>query len=294
MEIPVVWTCDDLSSKETEKLNDVLSWLKDLGIQGTFFCVPAGQYGDIDKDQEFIAAIKQAKADGNEFYPHGYDHWCFECGIPDTMGVWTSHHSWQLQDEFNLNRFEIEKAHTREAIRDRVTRGFEIWQRAFNEYPAGFRPGFGSFCRNLYYALEDLKIPWCSVRFASPTAMQWSRGPEFYNIPERIYPFGFTPFKVGKIIEYPFASDYGYHIPPDAVDRFVELGWRHFNIAVERQDPFITLGHQHGLACDGNPPEWANTGYKAHEILIRRIIESGKAKFMTMSQLHALKKDKIQ
>lgn len=293
MQIPVVWTCDDLTAGELRELEEVSSWLEKLGIPGTFFCIPA-RNGGLDKDTEFLASAKGIMAKGSEFHPHGYDHWCFECGIPDTSAVWTSRHSWEIQEEFNLNRFEIEQAHTREAIRNRLHRGFEIWQRAFGKYPTGFRPGFGSFCRNLYYALEDLQVPWCSIRFATPTAMQWSRGPQFYDVPEKIYPQGFAPFKVGNITEYPFAGDYGYHIPPEAVDRFVELGWRQFNIAADRGDPFIMLAHQHGLACTDNPPTWANAGYESHEKLIRRIRDSGKARFITMSELHAIQTGKIQ
>jgi len=291
--IPVVWSNDDISFGQAEKLKRQLKFIDKFGIKGSFFVVPRRvAEGEkiiqedgkktIDKDKELLKIIEEAKKNGHEFNQHGYVHSPYECGIPDLEMVDFSE---EVKKLFSIKRFEIEKSYTVDAIAEKLELGRKIWRKAFGEEPVGFRPGWGAYCLNYYRALELLGFKWASTRIILWTSWVWGQGKFEFKEKFRkgIKPF---PHKIGKIVEIPMAGDYSFKVKENDVDKFFKLAVEEFNLCWKKGYPFVLLSHWHGLERDGT-----DTGYKVHEKLLPYLLQSGKAEFITMPQLYEMYKN---
>lgn len=286
--IPVVWSNDDISFGQSDKLKRQIEFIDRFGIKGSFFVVPRrvaegeGIIQDngkmtIDKDVELLKTIEKAKRNGHQFYQHGYVHSPFECGIPELEMLDFSD---EVKRSFAVKRFEIEKSHTVDVIAEKLELGRKIWRKAFGEEPEGFRPGWGAYCKNYYRALEILGFKWASTRITLWTSWVWGQGKFEFKEEFRggIKPY---PHKVGKVLEIPITGDYAFKVKKEDIDKFFNLAVEEFNLCFERGYPFVIVSHWHGLERDGT-----DTGYKVHEKLIPCLLESGKAEFITMDHLY--------
>lgn len=61
----------------------------------------------------------------------------------------------------------------------------------------------------------------------------------------------------------------------------VALAEREFEYCLNNGIPFVMLSHFHGLAYDGG------TGYVIHEKILTKLLSTGRAEALTMSELHA-------
>jgi len=287
--IPVVWTNDDIHFGQSAPLRRQLAFLDRHGIPGVFFVIPRSG-GDLDEDAELLAVIEKARGNGHEFYQHGFIHTPFECGVPETGML---EYSPVAKRRFDEERGLLETQHTLEAQIEMLEAGRRIWRRAFGEDSAGFRPGWGAFCNNLYKALAILGYEWVSSRIPCFTSWEWNRGlwetPICFRdaIPTApsLHPQG--------IREFPLGGDYAFRVPndPKRIDAMVGLAMQEFDVYFERRDPMVIVSHFHGLefpgASDGLAPDPHGTGYAVHEKLIPALLESGRATFIGMKELVA-------
>jgi len=291
--IPVVWSNDDISFGQADKLKRQLKFIDKFGIKGSFFVIPRSvDEGEeiiqedgkrtIDKDKKLLDVIEKAKKVGHTFHQHGYVHSAYECGIPEFEMIDFSD---EVKKLFSIKRFEIEKSHTVDIIAEKLELGRKIWRKAFGEEPDGFRPGWGAYCLDYYRALELLGFKWASTRIILWTSWVWGQGKfEFKEkFREGIIPF---PHKIGKIIEMPMSGDYSFKVKKEDVDKFFKLAVEEFNLCWENNYPFVLLSHWHGLERDGT-----DTGYEVHEKLLPYLIKSNKAEFITMPQLYEMYKN---
>jgi len=93
------------------------------------------------------------------------------------------------------------------------------------------------------------------------------------------------PSRQGKIVEFPILDDVCFRIPRAQVDDFVELGWRLWQECVQRGLPYVLVSHPFALEFESED-DYAGTGYEVHEKLLPRILESGQALPMTLSEYY--------
>lgn len=285
MAIPVVWSNDDLCHGKAEPMRRQLKFLNRFGVKGTFFVIPGtdkpyplqGEAGKtLDKDRELCEVLLQARDDGHEFHQHGTTHDPFEWGLADLE---TYNLAPAVRRRYTAERFQIEATHTFDSMVERMNYGRQVWMRVFGEPSPGFRSGWGSFSGNFYRALEHHGYVWDSSRISSLVPSEWNQG-RFDLDPHTYTEVGLHPFRQGNILVFPLPVDYGFHIPAEHVDRYVELGWLQFQDHVAAEAPFILVSHHHGLEANGG------TGYQVHERLLTRILESGDARMTTMHVLY--------
>jgi peptidoglycan/xylan/chitin deacetylase (PgdA/CDA1 family) len=275
--IPFVWTNDDLSVDNYSDLETLLQFLDRFGLKGTFFVVPCpGGTSLMTDDARFVDALKAAGREGHSFQQHSTTHMCIENGTADLrmfdlMG--DSH-----KQEYSQDRFLYERLWQVDALQAQIGWGRQVWTDAMGAPSDGFRPGCGAFCGNMYIALENLGFKWCSARMVSMTGWMWAD--EKYDYPRRLEG-PVLPVRQGNIIEFPIIDDVAFRIPAEKIDDFVELGWQHWQECVARGLPYVLVSHPFALKHAGG------TGYAVHEKLLPRILDSGQADPMTLSDYYA-------
>jgi peptidoglycan/xylan/chitin deacetylase (PgdA/CDA1 family) len=283
--LPVVWTNDDISVGDALPLRRQLGFLDAQGIPGVFFVIPSNEKGDLDQDDALLAVIAGARKNGHEFYQHGYKHFAFECGIPclDMFDL-----DAQAKRQFDADRDGVEALHTLEALVGMLENGQRIWRRAFGEASEGFRPGWGSYCGNLYKALCLLGYRWVSSRIPSMTTylQRYDRPIEFFDGVK------IGPHRLAQgIWEFPIGPEIAWRVPndPERIDAMVELGLRHFRALRKRGQPMLMLSHYHGLGfagtLEGRKVNPAGTGYAVHEKFLSKLRATGQAEFLGMEEL---------
>ena len=274
--IPFIWTNDDLAPHNNDELEPMLALLDKHGIKGTFFVVPCpGGKTYLTDDAPFIDKLKAALSDGHEAHQHSTTHVCIENGTADLrmfdlMGK-------AAKADYSQNRFLHERLWQVDALQAQIGWGRKVWTEAMGEPSQGYRPGCGAFCGNMYQALDNLGFKWCSARLVSLAGWQWAAGFTDYPI-ELEGPA--MPVMQGKVMELPILDDVAFRIPVEKIDDFVELGWQLFQKCLERGLPTILVSHPFALKHEGG------TGYRIHEKLLPRILDSGLAIPMTLGEYY--------
>ncbi len=273
--VPFLWTNDDIQAGLRETMERQINFLRRWDLKGSFFVVPCHEGRPITADRELVRTLQAAARDGHEINQHSTTHACEENGIADLR-------MYDLMGEeaklyLARQRFAYETVWSVEALVAQIGWGRQVWTNAFGKPSPGFRPGCGSFCGNMYHALAALGFEWCSAQMSSPTSWMWNHGR--FGYPYKIEP-PVRPYRVESLIEYPFIGDVAFRVPQERIEDFVELGWRHFEDCLENQWPFVLVSHWHGLEHAGG------TGYRVHEKLLDRIMASGRAHPMTLSEYH--------
>jgi peptidoglycan/xylan/chitin deacetylase (PgdA/CDA1 family) len=275
--IPFVWTNDDLSVSNYSDMETLLQFLDRFGLKGTFFVVPCPEGTSLmTDDAKFVDALKAMKRAGHDPQQHSTTHMCIENGTADLrmfdlMGD-------DAKQEYSQLRFVHERLWQVDALQAQIGWGRQVWTDAMGAPSDGFRPGCGAFCGNMYQALENLGFKWCSARMVSMTGWMWADGNTDY--PRRLEG-PVAPVRQGNIVEFPIVDDVAFRIPSEKIDDFAELGWQHWQECVERNVPFVLVSHPFALKHDGG------SGYAVHEKLLPRILDSGLADPMTLSEYYA-------
>ena len=274
--IPFLWTNDDIQCGKYDEMARQLDFLAKHEIKGTFFVVPIPR-GEkrLTDDPKLVELLKQAMADGHDAHQHTVTHYCIENGTADLrmfdlMGE-------NAKIEYTNNRAVYERMWQVDALEAHIGWGRQEWIDAFGKPSDGYRPGCGSFCMNMYTALANLGFKWSSSRCVSMTGWRWSAGQ--YDYPLRLE--GPTrPYREGKLIEFPILDDVAFKVPAAKVDDFADLGWRMWKTCVNRELPYLLVCHPQQLEYNGG------TGYSVHSKLLPRILSSGNAAPMTMTEYY--------
>ncbi len=280
--IPFLWTNDDIQYGQTAQLRRQLEFLDRMGIPGVMFMIPKNLKNQtLADDPDLLRLVEKARGKGHEFYQHGYIHMTFESGVP---ALWmldlVMDFEPKIRCDYDARRLEIERGHTFEALTAMIEAGHRIWRRAFHEESAGYRPGCGAFCGNLYRALEALGFAWISSQISLP--ISWLRTPKRWDQPVTLDPkVPVKPWRIGALWEFPLGGDYGFRVPMDEakIEVMADLGWNEFCFCHQQKAPFTLVSHWHGLEYEGG------TGYRVHERLVSRILQSGMAEPMGFAGL---------
>lgn len=282
--VPFIWSNDDITLGLSAPMRRQLDFLARWKLRGTFFVVPLPIRNDRDgrfrptpltEDPELISLLKAAIRDGHDAHQHSVTHACEENGTSDLRMFDLMGDAAKVQH--SNERFALERLWQVDALEAHIGWGRKVWTEAFGAPSEGYRPGCGAFCGNMYTALERLGFKWCSARLVSMTGWMWAA--RHLDYPVRLEGPG-RPFRQGKLMEFPILDDVAFRIPRADVDRFVELGWRHWQNCVEKRFPYLLCSHHFALAHEGG------TGYAIHEKLIERILATGQAEPMTLTEYH--------
>ncbi|MFA9478773.1 polysaccharide deacetylase family protein [Phycisphaerales bacterium AB-hyl4] len=270
--IPFLWTNDDISCGQYDDMARQLDFLTKYDLKGTFFVVPIrGGDRHLTNDPKLVELLKQAMADGHEVHQHSVTHKCIENGTADLrmfdlMGE-------AVKIDYSQNRFVYERMWQVDALEAHIGWGRAEWIDAFGVPSAGYRPGCGSFCANMYTAVANLGFKWTSSRLVSMTGWRWSAGQ--YDYPLRLEGPK-CPYREGALVEIPILDDVAFKVPREKVEDFADLGWRLWEACVEAKVPYNLVCHPQYLAFN------KGTGYAVHEKLLPRVLASGRAQAMTM------------
>jgi hypothetical protein len=282
--IPFIWSNDDITIGLSEPMQRQLDFLARWDLKGTFFVVPLLRRKDpegrirptpLTNDPGLISLIKAAMRDGHDAHQHSVTHACEENGTADLRMFDLMGDGAKVQ--YSNERFVFERIWEVDAIEAHIGWGRKVWTEAFGAPSEGYRPGCGAFCGNMYTACERLGFKWVSARVVSMTGWMWAA--RHLDYPVRLEGPG-RPFRHGKLMEFPILDDVAFRIPRADVDRFVDLGWQHWQKCVERRFPFLLVSHHFALAHD------EGTGYAIHEKLLPRILDTGLAEPMTISEYY--------
>lgn len=285
--IPVVWSNDDIHFGQSDILRRQLELLDRFKIPGVFFVIPASGGQSLDKDRQLIQVMRDAEQRGHEFYQHGFVHTPFESGVPE---LWMLDFNPAVRAQYDSRRFEIESGHTFESMVRMIDVGRRVWRKAMGADTAGYRPGWGAYCINLYRALNALGYSWVSSRICTATSWMWNQGK--WEAPMSfVEHIPTSPHMIEGIREFPIGGDYAFRVPndPKRISAMADLAMAEFEVMARRGDPMVIASHHHGLSFKGDTggaaPHPGGTGYAVHEQLLPRLLEDGRARFVGMKAL---------
>ena len=249
--MPFIFTNDDPGSGDVRLFHELLDFLRDEGVPGTFFTVPCAGGTPLAERPEWVEALHRAKAEGHDLQLHAYVHTGFEFGQPpDFMLDLMTYDSkgkggWA---ELQRNRAQLERDWQRDHLRDLLRKGQQTFRDVLGVEPVAFRAPCCSTCDALYEALSDVGIPCDSSQIIDPVGWEYCRK-EFSRSSawdERFPPRAFA-YRSG-VIETPLMAEYTWYITPDEVDVHYRLARQDLDHAAALDDScFVALSHYYAM-----------------------------------------------
>ncbi len=281
--IPFIWTNDDIEFGRAKHLKTMLDFLKQFNVPGSFAIVPikiTDRPNYIYEDKELCDVCAEAIEDGHELFQHSVTHICVENGLADIRMYAPHLMGYESAKEHSRRRLYYERFWQEDTIADQIKWGKETWEKTFGKSSFGYRPGCGCFSIGMFQALEKLGFKWTSATdLVSFTGWMW------ISEKEKDYPFEMTPpvrgyKKYNEIIEIPALDDISFKVKAGDEEKFINLGWRQWEECLKNNWPYVMVSHWHGLEHNNN------TGYKIHRILLDKILNTGQAEPITLSQYY--------
>ena len=272
-----VLTNDDAGGQNPDLFRELLDFLTAQEVPATFFVVPLANGKPLDEKREWLDLLHRALDEGHELQLHAFDHGStFEFGVPPGFMldiIPEAKVRWEREPEV------IQAEHTLAAMRDKIVRGKEIFQRALGYEPHGFRGPCLSMCDATYQALAETDFRWSSNLVVNP--MGWRYINRDYGAGEPwqadVPPHPFR-YKAG-IIEVPMISEYTWYLKEEDLERHYALIKDDFDRVRQAAGAFVALSHYYAMTG-----EWA-TGLQVYKRLIAYACEQGGVRFCTASQL---------
>ena len=273
------FTNDDPGMQQPELFAELLDFLDEQQVPGTFFVVPNTGGQPLDSKPEWVALLQRSMRSGHELAHHGYTHETpFEFGvppgfmldiIPDAKARWENEPA------------SVASWHTPEVLKTKLEAGREIFQRTLGFIPTGFRSPCLGMCDNTYATLAAMGFQWSSNQVINP--MGWRYINRDYDAGEPWTP-GLPPHPyhhTAGITEIPMHSEYTWYLETGDVDRHFALARDDFERARQHGEPFVVLSHYYAMTG-----QWA-TGLQVYERLFAYARAQGDVRFVTLSQLAA-------
>lgn len=284
MTFQFVFSNDDAGSGDVQRFRELLKFLRDHDVRGTFFAVPTPRGEPIS--QEWIRVLSSAMDDGHEIEMHGLTHrglaGC-EFGITPDFVLDIMKDGRKIVQE---NRREIENELTVEKISEKIRNGVDTFKKALNVAPEGFRSPCVAVHKNMFMALKrnDFRFDSSIVintggwRYISKhqglryldrdyaDLRGWEEG-----IPTRPY------VHESGIVEVPIMSEYTWLITEKNIERQLNLAMNDLNRVSAAQGTFVALSHFYAMTG-----EYA-AGLKLYERLFQEARRKD-AEFVTMKE----------
>ncbi len=289
----LVWTDDDfglfppgqlpykdLPEDEATYVNRMVEFLDKLGIPGSLAVVPVrinketGQPAFLYDNKHLCAALRDARSAGLDVFQHGTTHTFQESGVLDYR-FYGTFLKMQYAAKASRERLYHERYWSVDAIRAQMEWGRNVFTEALGETPTGYR--MASYCTNTYKALSELGYKWSSNQLVSISALVRS----FNDGDESLVIEGpGKPFRVEGIVEIPMIDDFAFHVEEKEISTATDAGWKLWTECRNRGYPFVPVSHWTSLE------HGERVGYRIHETVIQKILDTGQAEPMTLSQYY--------
>ncbi|HRW04211.1 MAG TPA: DUF2334 domain-containing protein [Caldilineaceae bacterium] len=270
------FTNDDPGMQAPELFAELLDFLDEQEVPGTFFVVPNAGGRPLDSKPEWVTLLQRAQASGHELAHHGYTHETpFEFGVPPGFMldiIPDAKARWQNEPE------SVAPWHTADTLRRKLAAGQAIFQRTLGFTPTGFRSPCLGMCDTTYQVLTDMGFQWSSNQVINP--MGWRYINRDYDAGEPWTPdLPPHPHRRAGLTEIPMHSEYTWYLEPGDVDRHFALARDDFERARAKGQPFVVLSHYYAMTG-----QWA-TGLQVYERLFAHARARGDVRFVTLSEL---------
>jgi len=277
-------TNDDAGGAQPDRFRELLNFLSTQQVHATFFVTPAAGNRPLDQKPEWIELLQRALEEGHELQLHSLTHADFEFGVPpdfmlDIMPE--SKSRWQREPE------KIRSAHSLQALSDKLALSKEIFQRALNLAPQGFRSGCLAICDNMYQALAEQGFRWSSNLVVNPKGWHYINRQFDSNVAWQadIPPHPFV-YRAG-IIEVPIISEYTWYVEEEDIELHYQMMKEDFERAQNTSGVFVTLSHYYAMTG-----EWSS-GLRIYKRFFDEARKRSKVRFCTITQLLQTYSDSI-
>jgi len=212
------------------------------GAPASFMVVPRGGGGwQLDRQSDWLSALRSAERDGHDCQLHGLDHADCEFGpVPDLIR--TLDGSDPVEDlRIDTERFGHLWRH--EVFVEKLNTAIGIFERAFDRRPLVFRTGALSQTPGLYDIMAE-----CGMRYASNFITDprgWTYIVERYDDPgdwDPDVPPG--PYALtDRIINVPITSEYAWYLTEEKIPRHLALAVDDLRRVYEAGGVFVLVCH---------------------------------------------------
>jgi len=271
------FTNDDPGMQQPELFGELLDFLDEQEVVGTFFVVPFAGHQPLHTKPEWVALLQRAMQSGHELAHHGYTHETpFEFGVPPGFMldiIPDAKARWQNEPA------TVTPLHTPETLMAKLEEGRAIFQQTLGFTPTGFRSPCLGMCDNSYATLAKMGFQWSSNQVINPMGWRYinrdydANEPWSADLPPRPHRHA------AGLTEIPMHSEYSWYLEADDVDRHAALAQDDFDQARRNGDPFVVLSHYYAMTG-----QWA-TGLELYKRLFAHARAQGDVRFVTLSQL---------
>jgi|SRR5579872_2550338 len=270
----VAITCDDIGnarhSHPLSSLKEFVSILDRYDAKGTFFVIPNdGGDSPLYEDANLVSTLGRIVDKGHEVAMHGYTHHILEFGPPRPFILRIDATALYLR-QMEMRDEEILSSHTLDSHLAKIRKGLDIFQKALNLRPVGFRAGWGSYNSNMFRALSEEKFLYDSSIFKLESP---EKKPHFISA-------------VSKLIEFPMDLDYAWCLFENDQESSLRKAKEVFADSSVDGGLFVPLLHHWAMARYerlGVTYDFS-TGFKFLEALIKHLKFETKTDFVTLRE----------
>ena len=238
-----VVTVDDPGGliQDVPMLRRAADFFGDEGAPASFFVVPRGKEDwRVDRQEEWLAAAREAEEQGHDCQLHGLDHAHCEFGPPPwfirAMG------GRDPEERLRSDREEFGHAWRRDVYVEKLTTAVGLFDNAFGRRPLVLRTGALSQTPELYHAAADVGLRYVSNSVVDPRGWAYIAGR--YEAPgdwdPRVPP---APYHLtDRVIDLPMISEYAWRLTPEKIEP-------HLALALEDMERVYAAGGVFLLIC---------------------------------------------
>ena len=287
--MPFIFTNDDAGSGDVRLFHELLDFLRDEGVPGTFFTIPCAGGVPLADRPEWVEALHRAREEGHDVQLHGYVHTGFEFGRPPDFMLDLMSYMSEGRDGWaalERNRAQLERDWQRVALRERLQKGRQIFRDVLGVEPVAFRAPCCATCDALYEALSEVGIGCDSSQIVDGIAWEYCRK-EFgkHSAWDQRYPPRAFPFTAG-VFEVPLMAEYTWYLTPAEVDVHLRLAREDFDQAAAMEGAaFVALSHFYAMTGEHR------AGLELYRRLFAYAREKATVRFRTLADITTLARE---
>jgi hypothetical protein len=255
-----------------DQFHIVADFLSSLAAPASFMVVPRhGEGWRLDRQPEWLAALRQAEAAGHDCQLHGLDHADAEFG-PHAEFVRAMNHQ-DVDESLQWHRDQFGHLWSREQFTERLRIALDIFQQAMGRTPQVLRTGALSMHPEMYEAWADLGGRYVSNHVVDIRGWAYIRGdyddPGEWDPAIPPHPYWFTD----RVIDLPIMSEYAWEMTPEKVEP-------HLALALEDLDRTVAAGGVFILVCHVQEVG----GFELSRDILRRFITQARERYRLVFQ----------
>jgi len=244
----------------------------------SFFVVPRGKDGwQIDREEEWLATVREAERQGHDCQLHGLDHGQCDFGLyPSFIRALGRQ---DPNERLRLEREQFGHNWRRDVFVEKLKTAIELFGNAFDRRPQALRTGALSQTPELYDAVADVGMRYVSNKVVDPRG--WAHIIGEYGDPGDWDPtVPPAPYYLTEnVIDLPMISEYAWKLTPEKIDKHLALAVEDLGRVYAADGVFLLICHVQEVGA-AEPHA---------RVLLRRLFEAARkdydVTFQTVSQL---------